>query len=32
MFFLTDEGKKYVKNVNPNDELGDDGKILKDLF
>lgn len=32
MFFLTDEGKKYVKNTNSEDELGDDGKILKDLF
>lgn len=32
MFFLTDEGKKYVKNTNPDDELGDDDKILKDLF
>jgi len=32
MFFLTDEGKKYVKNTNPEDELGEDGKILKDLF
>lgn len=32
MFFLTDEGKKYVKNTNSDDELGDDGKILKDLF
>jgi hypothetical protein len=32
MFFLTDEGKKHVKNTNPEDELGDDDKILKDLF
>jgi hypothetical protein len=32
MFFLTDEGKKYVKNVNPDEELGDDTKILKDLL
>jgi hypothetical protein len=32
MFFLTDEGKKYVKNTNSDEELGDDGKILKDLF
>ena len=32
MFFLTDEGKKHVKNTNSNEELGDDGKILKDLF
>jgi len=32
MFFLTNEGKKYVKNTNSKDELGDDGKILKDLF
>jgi hypothetical protein len=32
MFFLTDEGKKYVKNTNSEGELGDDGKILKDLF
>ena len=32
MFFLTDEGKKHVKNTNLDEELGDDGKILKDLF
>lgn len=32
MFFLTDEGKKYVKNVKPEGELGDEDKILKDLF
>lgn len=32
MFFLTDEGKKHVKNVKSDDELGDEDKILKDLF
>jgi len=32
MFFLTDEGKKFMKNTNPNEETGDEGKILKDLF
>jgi len=32
MFFLTDEGKKFVKNTNPDEETGDEGKILKDLF
>jgi hypothetical protein len=32
MFFLTDEGKKHVKNTNLGDELSDDDKILKDLL
>lgn len=32
MFFLTDEGKKFMKNANPDEETGDEGKILKDLF
>ncbi len=32
MFFLTDEGKKFMKNTNPDEETGDEGKILKDLF
>ena len=32
MFFLTDEGKKFLKNTNPDEETGDEGKILKDLF
>lgn len=32
MFFLTDEGKKYVKNTNTVDDLGDEEKILKDLL
>lgn len=32
MFFLTEEGKKFVKNSNPDDEMGEDGKILKNLF
>lgn len=32
MFFLTDEGKKFVKNTNSKIDLGDGEKILKDLF
>jgi len=32
MFFLTDEGKKFMKNTNPDEETDDEGKILKDLF
>jgi hypothetical protein len=32
MFFLTDEGKRHVKNTNLGDELSDDDKILKDLL
>jgi hypothetical protein len=32
MFFLTDEGKKFVKNVNSDGDLGEEEKILKDLL
>ena len=32
MFFLTDEGKKFMKNTNTDEETDDEGKILKDLF
>jgi hypothetical protein len=32
MFFLTDEGKKFMKNNNSDEETGDEGEILKDLF
>ena len=28
----TDEGKKFMKNTNPDEETDDEGKILKDLF
>ena len=32
MFFLTEDGKKFLKNIKPNDDSDNDGKILKDMF
>jgi hypothetical protein len=32
MFFLTDEGKKLMKNTNSDEKTGDDGKMLNDIF
>ncbi len=32
MFFLTDEGKKLMKNTNSDEKRGDDGKMLNDIF
>jgi hypothetical protein len=32
MFFLTDEGKKLMKNTNSDEKTGDDGKMLNDMF
>jgi hypothetical protein len=32
MFFLTEDGKKFLKNIKPDDESDNDGKILKDMF
>ena len=32
MFFLTENGKKFLKNIKPDDDSDGDGKILKDMF
>jgi hypothetical protein len=32
MFFLTEDGKKFLKNIKPDDDSDNDGKILKDMF
>jgi hypothetical protein len=32
MFFLTEDGKKFLKNIKPDDDSDGDGKILKDMF
>ena len=31
-FFLTENGKKFLKNIKPDDDSDNDGKILKDMF
>ena len=32
MFFLTEDGKKFLKNIKPDDDSDNDVKILKGMF